>query len=726
MKARRRGLVAALVSIALLVPGAGALAHAAGASPTVSPVAAVAVEPVSSLPLVSVDLTDPAPEKNTIDYLNASKDNVVISTVNLVGAEDPAHNLTDQAAEIKGRGNFTWRLDKKPYQLKFASAQSVLGMEPAKTWVLLANHADTALMRNKVAFDLARELGMPYSGDSRFVDLEVNGEFLGNYLITEKVEVKTNRLELQDDAGILLELDNNYGLAEDFHFYTKTSNTLFVLKDAKLGVDVPLDPALEVAYADIQDYLNALEALLYAPSPDWVKISSMIDVESFLKYYFVFELTENPEIVASSIYFYKDGPNDVLHAGPVWDFDSSLASYAVEHLGGDPVSEYVKNTKLLRNKGNDWFTQLFRNPEFVAAANALYTAEVKPKITGLTTKIDGYRTDIAQSAQLNFQRWPILGKTSVFGSNGHLVRSTWAGEAAYLRDWVAQRAGFLNGAYGASVPIVRSRTHVSSIGWQPTVSTGMIAGAPGRSLAVEAMVISHQNATISGSIEGNAHVQSIGWQGWKPSGSTLGTTGLGRRMEAVQLRLTGQLATTYDISYRAYVQGSGWMPWVRNGATAGTTGKGLRVEGIQVRLLPKGPNTTYRAHVQSIGWMPYVTNGTVSGTVGRALRMEALQLKVSSGPYTGDISYRGHVQSVGWQGWVGSASAIGTTGRGLPRAAVPVKLTGDRAAHYAIRYRAYVPGTGWQQWVWDGATAGTTGLGKRIEAVQVEVVPKTS
>lgn len=724
MNIRRRGLVAALASITLLLPGAGALAAASvGAAP-----AAVTAEvaPVSDLPTIAVDLTDPDPTHNTITYLNASKDNVVAATVNLVGAQDPTQNLTGLSAAIKGRGNFTWRLDKKPYQLKFSTAQSVLGMAPAKTWVLLANHADTALLRNKVAYDLGRALGLPYSPDSRFVDLKINGQYLGNYLVTEKVEVNTNRVALQNDAGLLLELDNNYGLAEDYHFYTKTSNTLFVLKDAKGGVSVPLKPAVQTAYSDIQSYLNTFESLLYARTPDWARISSMIDVDSFLKYYFVYELTENPEITQSSVYFYKDGPADKLHAGPIWDFDSALGSYVTEPLGGDPVSEYVKNANILRNKGNGWFGQLFRNPQFVAAANTMYTGEVRARMTALTSKIDGYATQIKQSAALNFQRWPVLGKPSVFGGNGHLVRSTWAGEVAYLRAVVAQRAGFLNGAYGATVPILRYSGHVSSIGWQPTVSTGMIAGTVGRNLGLEAMVISHSNASVPGVIQGNGHVASLGWLGWKSPGTTVGTTGRSLSLDAVQLRLTDQLATRYDISYRTHVQGVGWTTWVKNGAQSGITGQGRRLEAVQVRLLPKGPNASYRSHVQNIGWMPYVTNGTSSGTSGRALRIEALQLNVTAGPYTGGISYRGHVQNVGWQGWVDASTFIGTTGRGLRLEAFQIKLTGERAAHYAIRYRAYVQDVGWQQWVWDGATAGTTGLAKRIETVQIEVVPKTS
>ncbi len=59
-------------------------------------------------------------------------------------------------------------------------------------------------------------------------------------------------------------------------------------------------------------------------------------------------------------------PNDVLHAGPVWDYDIAFGSYVPRRSVGDPVQDYVKNARFLRAQGgNDWFTQLFRNPEFV-------------------------------------------------------------------------------------------------------------------------------------------------------------------------------------------------------------------------------------------------------------------------------------------------------------------------------------------------------------------------
>src|SRR5699024_4806536 len=78
---------------------------------------------------------------------------------------------------------------------------------------------------------------------------------------------------------------------------------------------------------DFKTYIDEFETLLYSKDKDWDKISKMIDVESFIKYYFIQEFSENPDGCRSSVYMYKDGKDDVIHMGPVWDYDSALANY---------------------------------------------------------------------------------------------------------------------------------------------------------------------------------------------------------------------------------------------------------------------------------------------------------------------------------------------------------------------------------------------------------------
>ncbi|WP_404386988.1 CotH kinase family protein [Humibacillus xanthopallidus] len=583
MNIRRRGLLATLASITLLLPGTAAVAQASTA-PAAASITAVAPVPLSNLPIVAIDLTDVDPTKNDLDYLNASKDNSVGATVNLVDGSTPANDIVDALATIKGRGNYTWTLDKKPYQIKFKTAVAPLGMESTRTWILLANHTDPSLMRNKLTYDLARGVNLAYSPESRFVDVKItdaDGEhILGNYLLTEKVEVGPTRVNLTDPQANLVELDQNYGTAEPFYFTTATSKRIFTLKDAPGGIGDTLTADQAAGWASTKSYINTFEAALYATSPDWTKISSMIDVDSFVKYYFVHEIAENYDFNRSSMFFYRNGPSDKLHAGPVWDFDLALGNFTPHSWGGDPTSDYAKTTTYLRSKTHNWFEQLMRNPQFVAKANALYTSTVRPQADIMEAQVDNLKADLTASAERNFEIWA--------GSRGYGPTTFSTGVAA-LESWTTSRVDYLAKAYGSSLPTFRFAAHAASIGWQAAVSGGMIAGTTGESRRVEALRFQIVNTSLAGGIQGNSHVQSIGWTDWGATNAVVGTTGRALRLEAVQLRLTSTLAANFDLGYRVHVQSVGWMPWVKNGATAGTTGRGLRIEAIQIRLLDKTP-----------------------------------------------------------------------------------------------------------------------------------------
>jgi uncharacterized protein YjdB len=715
MGLRRRSILAALATLALLVPGTAAIARASGTATAATTLATEAPVPPTTLPLVSVALTDPDPTKNTLDYLHASKDNSVKATVNLVDGSDSANDIVDASATIKGRGNHTWTLDKRPYQIKFTTAVAPLGMQTNRTWVLLANHQDPSLLRNKIAYDLANAFGLQYSPESRFVDLAINGEYLGNYLLVEKTEVGANRIELTDDHGVLLELDYIHGTAEPHYFVTDRSKALFVLKDATLGVDDVLDPTVAVAYEEIKADVNALETQLYAAKPDWQKISALIDVDSFVKYYFIHELTENYDFDRSSVYFYKDGPNDKLHAGPVWDMDVAMGNFSPREWGGDPTAEYAKSTTYLRAGRHNWFETLMRNRQFVALTNQMYASTFAGHIDTTLARIDALKTQIDASARLNFQRWD--------GNLGYSAATFDKGVTSF-KNWISSRAAYLRLAYGPSMPVLTFPAYLAGTGWQPAVSSGMIAGTTGELRRLEAVRFAVSDTSLSGGVQGNGHVQNLGWTGYGSPGALVGTTGRSLRLEAVQLRLTDQLATRYDLSYRVHVQNVGWMGWVKNGATAGTTGRALRIEAIQVRLLAKAPSTTYAAHVQNIGWMAPVSDGAVSGTTGRALRLEALRMSTARLPFPGHVEYRANVQGLGWMSWTTPPTMIGTVGEARRLEALQIRLTGELAEHYSIRYAAHVQDVGWQPSVRDGATAGTVGQGKRVEAVKILLVPK--
>ena len=129
------------------------------------------------------------------------------------------------------------------------------------------------------------------------------------------------------------------------------------------------------------------------------------------------------------------------------------------------------------------------------------------------------------------------------------------------------------------------RAHCADIGWQNFVQNGATAGTTGQGRRMEAL----EMRVSEGGIEYRAHVANIGWQNWVGNGATAGTTGRGLQMEAVQIRLTNGLQNNYSVEYRAHCANIGWTGWVRDGAVAGTTGRGLRMEALEVRLVGKNP-----------------------------------------------------------------------------------------------------------------------------------------
>lgn len=419
----------------------------------------------------------------------------------VVDPANPANSFADApdctadpfaCGEIRGRGNYTWQtlpnlwrpemagwvsnesggtasftqaqVDKRAFQFKLSAKRDILGMGSAKTWILLANHADGSLMRNKVAFDLAAEFGLAYTSQSRFVDLVVNGQYLGNYLLAEKVQEGGTRVNITNPSGVLVELDNNYYSTEPSQLvYTSPRGSHFVLKDAYNGNipdpdangNVMLPTDVQAGWDDFKQKINWFESLLYASNPDWSQISLYLDVPSWIKFYFLQEFTENPEIAKSSIYFYKDGINDVFHAGPAWDFDSSLGNYSSDALGGNPNILYTRNILTYRPAGqtasNDYFARLFRMSGFENAAKDLYVKQLKLPVDEASGKLSQYQMLAAQSASKNFAKYAILGRNKLFPPFRDKFSSTWAGEIGRLRSYMTQRAAFLNSVYAPGV-----------------------------------------------------------------------------------------------------------------------------------------------------------------------------------------------------------------------------------------------------------------------------------
>ena len=295
-----------------------------------------------------------------------------------------------------------------------------------------------------------------------------------------------------------------------------------------------------------------------------------------------------------------------------------------------------------------------------------------------------------------------------------------------------------------AMPTVSYSVHAQSYGWMNPAQNGKTAGTTGQGKRLEAIAISlKQNGTsYAGGLRYQAHVQTYGWMNWVDAdtngasprsladkGQYAGTVGKSKRMEAIRMELTGELANRYEVLYRVHMQTYGWSSWTKGGDTAGTVGQGKRLEAIEIKLIQK-PSVTpaatvnYQVHAQSYGWMNTVPGGTIAGTTGKGKRLEAIKIDLKTQGVTGGIVYNTHVQSLGWTKDVSNNGVSGTTGRSKRIEAICMHLTGDITAYYDIYYRVHCQSLGWLDWAKNGQMAGTTNGGKRMEAIQIQLVKK--
>ncbi|SEP63643.1 Uncharacterized conserved protein YjdB, contains Ig-like domain [Lachnospiraceae bacterium RM5] len=302
-------------------------------------------------------------------------------------------------------------------------------------------------------------------------------------------------------------------------------------------------------------------------------------------------------------------------------------------------------------------------------------------------------------------------------------------------------------------PSIQYKTQVQSIGWEKSyVSDGKTSGTVGKAKRLEAIrikLVDESGNTLDssyGSVEYRTHVQKNGWEkSFVKDDALSGTVGKALRLEAIQIRLTGDIANNYDVYYRVQAEKLGWLGWAKNGEESGSAGYGYRLEAIQIKLVKKGetapdsennlkpfydktkiPVVSYKTQVQTYGWeKAFVSNGATSGTVGKAKRLEAIQIKISNNKgYSGGIKYKTHVQKLGWQNYVSDGFTSGTVGKGYRLEAIQIELTGDIVNYFDVYYRVQAQKFGWLGWAKNGISAGTAGYGYRLEAIQIQLVHK--
>ncbi|MDE6300567.1 MAG: CotH kinase family protein [Muribaculaceae bacterium] len=335
----------------------------------------------TGLPVVNITLPDYAPIVTKDPWNPGAKMTITMPD----GSEAYSGTLS-----VKGRGNSTWNMPKRPYALKLDKKAEILGMPAHKRWCLLANWMDRTLLRNDAAFAISRATGLAYTPRGQFVELVLNGVHIGNYYLCEQIKVDENRVnitKLKADeltGGYLFELDTNYD--EEFKFTTDRFKHPWMFKDP----DEDITPE-QMEY--VQNYANSLEEILMTTlrvrSHDY---EEYIDPDTFIDWWFVYELGGNSEPYhPKSVYMYKDR-GGLLCAGPVWDFD--WGTFLPENS-----SRYVARYLM-------YMSRLFMDTKFVQRVKERW-AECKPRLEEVAAYISDQAALIAASDALNHELWPI-------------------------------------------------------------------------------------------------------------------------------------------------------------------------------------------------------------------------------------------------------------------------------------------------------------------------------
>lgn len=392
--------------------------------------------------------------EGTVDAMNSSEDHSVecYGSVDLVvpdefnadttfrdeyGTQESQYGLNLEY--IRGRGNSTWMDEKKPYKVKFDKAQDLFGFGKNKHWVLLANRFDNSLVRNRMTYWLGQQLGLEYTPQCVPVEVVMNGEFYGSYLLCEQIRVGKGRVTIDDlddikdvpaitdpmikTGGYLLSME--YDDDPDKSFTTENGMNLYIES-----------PDENASYFNdyIKAYTQKVENAIFGPNfkdAEGHPYTDYLDLNSAVDYWWVQEFSQNGDAYGSgSTYLYKkrDSENDPgkLYWGPLWDFD--YVAWGDLEYDAEPSEDlYYTSTP--------WFEALKADPTFVKAVKTRWSEkgglkDLMNEITRKGGRLDKYLAQMKTSYQYDHDKWGAY-ESSI---------DEYSGEIDQLRTWIMKRS----------------------------------------------------------------------------------------------------------------------------------------------------------------------------------------------------------------------------------------------------------------------------------------------
>lgn len=439
-------------------------------------------EPSGTLPVIYINTENGIDVEHRSVYINAEM------KIKLDDDNKKFNNLYTEdfnSIEIRGRGNSTWGMPKKPYHIKLSEKTSLFGMSKSRDWILLANALDGTNLRNTLSYNLSGEFGL-YSIKTIHVELVFNGKYAGLYQLTESIKIASDRIDItdweqvaektaekiaekeglnkEDTEQLVQSMKNdlswitagtydNYKIADyyDITTFDTTGGYLIELDEYYDEVskfvsdhDVPImikQPEYlntnKKMFDYINNYINDMENALFSDDGynEYNKhYSEYIDMDSFIDYWIVNQVFKSVELLYKSAFMYKDSDGPLIF-GPVWDMDWSSGNHVNLIASSATYNEWEHSESQDREY---WYRAIYDDPYFIVRLQDRWF-QVRDMITKYIDSVNEWQDKLKTAAEINNSVWGDMGgwdfnKECTVFKTWMYNRRDWMHEQLNLRD----------------------------------------------------------------------------------------------------------------------------------------------------------------------------------------------------------------------------------------------------------------------------------------------------
>ena len=434
----------------------------------------------------SLDLTNL--ENEVITFYNEPAEEINFPSMNIITdnnqeiVDDPKINAelivvedeieTKYNIGIEIRGSSSQSFPKKSYGFETKTSDysddldvSIGGFTEEEDWILYGPYSDKSLIRNKLTFDLSNAIGFKAS-NTKFYNLSINGDGRGLYVLMEKIKRDSNRVDISKnnsesvDAGYIIKIDKPTGDGEScstcydssFSFRSNFDTNGNESSDSEIYFvyDYPKPKNItEDQKQFIFSIINEFESILASDNFDDPidGFEKVIDVDTFIDFFIMNEITKNPDGFRLSTYMNRDSEGK-LKMGPIWDFN--LAFGNVDYCDGMNPEGWIYNFNSICPSDiwqvPFWWRRLMESPSFKNKLKDRWLA-LRSNILSdpsIDSRIDAYLEYLNTNKVIdqNFYRWTILGQ---YVWPNYFVGSTHESEINFLKNWIDQRLNWMDG-----------------------------------------------------------------------------------------------------------------------------------------------------------------------------------------------------------------------------------------------------------------------------------------